>query len=178
MSTISINLAEKRLLDHLRMGGDVFDAVGKALVVKFATTALKDELIIALATRYRISHQDICIIYAYMIRHLMPNPCVDASGLLLVPTLFFMESLRFEALASEICARTVDLSDEDRKEKMIELAANAGRLTLDSCIAARGEAKFEIQNLGGRKSAGCAVMILIGFSLASLSSYGIYKILA
>lgn len=42
MSLISINLAEKKVLNHIRWGGSVFDPVGGELVLRFVLTALKD----------------------------------------------------------------------------------------------------------------------------------------
>lgn len=177
MSAIAINLAEKPILNHLSMGGDIVDAVGQALVAKFATKALNDASISAMAARYRISHDDICIIYASMIRSLMPNPCIESGGLLLVPTLFFMEPFRFTALASAIAARTQGLDDRSRIEKMIELSVAHAQHTWDAHTEGRGEAKFEIRNLGGLKSTGCLGVIVISVTLASLASYGLCKML-
>lgn len=175
MSSLSISLAEKKLLQHLQLGGDVYDQVGKELVVKFATTAMKDTSIAAIAERNRISLEDICVIYGSMIHQLMPNPCVQSGGLLLVPTLFFMEPFRFEGLATEISSRAVDLSAEERKEKMISISQQFAQEVWDTHTQGRGEAPFHVQDLGGRKSSGCASMIVMAFFLSSAIGLGLYK---
>jgi len=177
MSKISINIAEKGLLTHIRMGGSVFDPVGKEYLVKFATKALSDSSISEIARRYNISHQDICLIYANMISELMPNPCIDSGGPLLVPTLFFMEPFRFEGLASEISARTAGDSDDERLRKLMELSFAAARQTWNAHTTARGEARFVIQDLGGKKSTGCAGLIIIGATMVSGTMYSIYQVL-
>jgi len=171
MSSLKINLAEKRLLSHLQLGGTVDDAVGRQLVVKFAQTAYADGDIAAIAARHHISTNDICIIYASMVQELMPNPCIEAGGLMLVPTLFFMEPFRFEGLASEIATRAAGLSDEDRRVKIRELAVEAGSQTWHTHTSARGEANFVRRDLGGRKSSGCAGVLIFGFVLVFCGGY-------
>jgi hypothetical protein len=92
----------------------------------------------------------------------MPNPCINSGGLLLVPTLFFMEPVRLETLASEIATRTRGVGDEQRAESMLALAIAAARQTWQSHTSARGEAPFTIVNQGGRKSAGCTGVLVLG----------------
>lgn len=163
MSAVSINLAEKRLLSHLRYGGKVLDQVGKELVVKFANTALRDSTISEIANRNGLSLEDVCVIYGSMIDYLMPNPCINSGGLLLVPTLFFMESHRFDELATTISIETADLSEQERKEKIIVTAVSHGKLVWDAHTELRGEANFKIIDAGGMKSSGCTSVIIIGF---------------
>lgn len=162
MGAIQISIAEKRLLQHLSLGGNVTDSVGRELVTKFISVAYQDAEISKIARDHGISMNDACILYASMIQCLMPNPCIETGGLLLTPTLFFMEPFRFTGLASEISSRTSGMDEAGRREKMIALAASAAQQTWNAHTSARGEAKFIINNVGGRKSSGCAVLLLMG----------------
>lgn len=175
MSSLSINLAEKRLLSHLRYGGNVTDQVGKELVVKFAVTALNDSSIAEIADRNGLSLEDVCVIYGTMIDYMMPNPCINAGGLMLVPTLFFMESHRFDELATAISRETFDLSGKDRKAQMIVTAVSHGQLVWYAHTELRGEADFKIIDAGGIKSSGCSSVIIIGFTLAFVLGYSFLK---
>lgn len=178
MSKLTLSLAEKGLLSHLQLGGSVFDPVGKEYLVKFATKALGESEIAEIAKRYNISHQDICLIYANMVSELMPNPCIESGGPLLVPTLFFMEPFRFQGLASEISARTSGQSEDERMRIMMELSFAAARQTWEAHTAARGEAKFVIRDAGGRKSTGCLGLVVIGLFVGGVLIYSSYHFIA
>ncbi len=177
MSAFLINRAEKKILTHIQLGGKIDDAVGKALVYKFASTALSDSSIFKISTRYHISLEDICVIYISMINRLMPNPCIYVSGLLLVPTGIFMEPIRFEGLASEIHARTDGLSGNDRVDAISYISGDVALQIWEAHAAAHGVPRFNIVDAGGRTSGGCFTIVLLLFSLASATGYGIYKIL-
>ena len=109
-----------------------------------------------------------------MIIHLMPNPCIIAGGLLLVPTLFFMEPMRFEGLASNIARHIDGLSESERKQVIVAIAEKAAQQTWDAHTAARGEAPFKRQSGEGlQSSCGCLGLITFIFTLASLILIGI-----
>jgi hypothetical protein len=173
MSSIRISLAEKPLLDHLQRGGDVFDPVGRELVAKCAGVAYKDSEVAAIAQRHDISLNDIAIIYASMIKSLIPNPCIKSGGLLLVPTLFFMEPIRFEGLASEIATRTRGSATDEKQQTLINLSIASARETWQTHTAGRGEAAFTITASGGRKTAGCAGMVVVSLLLGGGVAGGI-----
>jgi hypothetical protein len=176
MSAFSINRAEKKILTHIELGGELKDSVGISLVYKFASTALNDSSIFKIATKYHISLEDICAIYIAMINRLMPNPCIYVSGLLLVPTLIFMEPIRFEGLASEIYARTDGLSGDERVDAISFISGELASQIWQTHAATHGPPRFTIKDAGGRTVGGCFTMLLIIFSVASATGYGIYRI--
>jgi len=161
MSAQSINFAEKRLLNHLQLGGSVTDDVGRQLVMRFAQKAWSDSQIRAICERQGFDLEDICVIYAAMIQSLMPNPCIAAGGLLLVPTLFFMEPFRLEAMLSQLHRDLQGRVGTERRAFIIEIASEAARQCWEAHSAARGEARFEIVNVGGRASAGGCLGVLV-----------------
>ncbi len=169
---ISINLAEKRLLNHLQLGGTVTDSVGKQLVGRFAQKAWADSHIRSICQRYDFDFEDVCVIYAAMIQSLMPNPCISSGGLLLVPTLFFMEPFRLEAMLSQLHGDLQGRVGQERREFIIETAEAAANECWISHTMARGEAPFKISNSGGRKSAGCLGIIIFATIVFSALAVG------
>ena len=177
MSAFAINRAEKKILTHIQCGGAIDDATGKSLLCQFTSTALKDSQIFDIAKRYDISFDDICVIYIAMVSQLMPNPCIEAGGLLLVPTLIFMEPIRFEGLASEIQARTRGCNEKERIYAIVSISSDLAHQIWEAHAAARGAPRFRIVNVGGRPSSGgCFSVIVLIFSFASAAGYSLYKI--
>jgi len=160
---LSINLAEKKIREHLRLGGGLDDQVGSELLAKFCTTALSDRQVAAIAQKYNMSMEDIAFIYMAMILKLMPNPCIISGGLLLVPTLFFMEPKRFERLAFGIDFHTKDLDEKQRIQELMRLSAESAQEVWDAHTSGRGEADFTVTKSGGlQSSGGCMSVLIIG----------------
>lgn len=167
MSKLSIKMAERNIVEHLLRGGSASDEKGQQYLVGFATTALNDNSVLQVAKDFGISHQDICEICAAMIESLMPNPCYGtAASRTLVSTLFFMESFRFQGLASTIHARTKDMQPLERSKEIASISASVARQTSRVHQAQYGAPPFVIQQLGGLQKAGCLVLLLAsGLSL-------------
>jgi hypothetical protein len=177
MSKIAISIADKHLLNHLRLGGRHDDNVGSELIERIVGTALRDPTIANIASEFGLSYLELCLIYSAMLEQLMPNPCINAGGLLLTPSLFFMEPLRFEKFANDVGPKALNILgniDEifstnlsnnagNRTAYLMTEARNAAQRTWDEQTQQRGVAQFEIKNAGGLStSSGCMGLVLAG----------------
>lgn len=158
MAAFAISVAEKRLLHHLQVGGSVQDEVGRQLVGRFAHKMWAQSEIKSILTQYEFTLQEIALMYAETIHSLMPNPCIEKGGPLLVPTLFFMEPHRLENLLLEVRRDTKGLSQEQRLSVLVERSTFLARLTQEANDEAKGRYPFKVEGIGGLKSAsgGCA----------------------
>lgn len=163
MSKLLIKLAEGNITEHLLRGGTTRDDEGKRYISEFATKALSDSDVLKVAKDFEISHQDICEVCAAMIDSLMPNPCYGtAASRTLVPTLFFIETFRFQGLASSIYSRTKGLPLDERSEMIALICEADAKQTFQVHKAHFGEPPFIIQQLGGLKKTGCLSVLIAG----------------
>ena len=100
MGALKIKLAERHMMEHLRLGGTLgaTDNMGRKLVQAFTRKVFQESNIKQICDNYDFTPAEIeAVIYA-MIEELMPNPVIDIGGPLLVTTLIFMEPDRLEEL--------------------------------------------------------------------------------
>ena len=157
MSKITISTAEKPLLLHLKNGGKISDDVSHDHLACFVTKALKDDDVKAVVDRHNSSSSDLYLIYRAMIDATMPNPCIEAGGPLLVPTLFFMEPIRFDALLADVNRLTVQKSNMERQMILVDISEVCAKNVWYAHTKARGESRYFTQ-----ARSGCLGVILIG----------------
>lgn len=157
-------MLDKRVMNHLSRGGDVYDDVGRQLVAKFVNEALKNSLIREAMHRYKIDANDLCVIYAESIDSLMPNPCIESGGPMLAGSLAFIEPFRIESFLGQVRHRLEeDMTPQERQTVLKQCAAEATAVTWHSHNQMRGEARFfRDPNGSGSKSAGCLGIIVAG----------------
>lgn len=157
---MSINMAEKRLLTHLRMGGQPTDEVGKTLVYRFAQKAWSDSAVAKASRQYGLTLDELAGLYGLVLEALMPEPWMNAGGPMLVPTQWFMEPHRLESLLLET---TRDAPPSDRQAWFATLVDKATELAIATRAAhdqKYGKPKVQITDTGGlQTSGGCASLI-------------------
>ncbi len=150
MSKIEISQSEKPLLLHLKNGGSPKDDKGHDCIAHFVTAALKDEEVNTVLKRHDASQSDAYMIYRAMLDATMPNPCIEAGGPLLVPTLFFMEPVRLDALLADVRRLAVQKNNLERNMILVEASEICARQVWTAHTQARGESKFLRQGGRGR----------------------------
>jgi len=160
LGSMSINLAEKRLLTHIRMGGQPTDEVGVTLVKRFAQKAWSDAAVAKASRQYGLTLDELAGLYGMVIENLMPEPWMNAGGPMLVPTQWFMEPHRLESLLLET---TREAPADDRQAWFATLIDKATELAIATRAAhdeQYGKPNVQITQSGGLKtSGGCASMI-------------------
>lgn len=178
--------AEKRLIEHLSLGGDVDDLSGRNLVVRQIQAAWNDEEIRAICNQHRFIMEDLCQIYAACIDAFMPNPCIMCGGMMLTPTLFLLEAWRLRENLNVVARHSVEISPDGRLEDFKQGMIAACQGVQDAHNAAHGVAPFKITPAGGLNikavdadvRSGCGCLSVIVFLLAStLFSVGLACIL-
>lgn len=86
MGARRINMAEKKLLRHLTLGGGCDDEVGRQLVYKFGTTVWSDPTVAPMLRQHSVTIEELALVYLSVIESLMPEPWMNVSGPMLVPT--------------------------------------------------------------------------------------------
>lgn len=162
MYEVSIKLAEGKISSHIQMGGDFNSEVGKSMVCQLIDKALKNTKISQLCRDYNINHSDLCKIYIDSIRLLMPMPWIKPTGgVMLIPTLFFMEPSRLEAILLAIFNEVKVRGIEDKNEIIEQVVYAYANKTRDVFDEKYGPVSMEILALGGRKTAGCLPMLVM-----------------
>ena len=158
MGSLRINMAEKRLLKHLKLGGQVDDEVGLGLVSQFALTVSSDESTKPILEQHGIDAQKVGALYATVIDFLMPRPWMKVGLPMLVPTQWFMEPERLERLLM----RAGDLADQATWSTFLQEACLLAEHTRDAHDQQYGEPKISITQSGGlTPGSGCVLPILI-----------------
>lgn len=172
MGALTVKLAERKIVEHLQLGGEIHDSIGKELVQAFTQKVFQQSDIRKICEDNQFSPAEIESIIYFMTGELMPNPAINSGGLLLVTTLMFMEPHRLEELLEGINNKLNDeqqLSDDPDINKALLInkeSRKVARLVWDVHTSQLGEQPFPIQNVGGLKNAsgGCAAMLVIGGS--------------
>ena len=173
---------EKLLMQHLSLGGDVRDQVGKNLVGQQILAMWNKDGIQDVCAAHSITMDDFCEIYAACIERLMPNPCMNSGGgvSMLVPTLFLLEDWRIREHFTCIERMRASAPPAPRIEHYKEGMYWVARKMQEVHDASRGPVQFVIMPTGGglpisaadpvqNRGCGCATMLLLYLALASLS---------
>ncbi len=168
MSKLRIGFSEKPLMEFLKRGGSLDDPHGTSLVAKVIHTALQDEDIRRIATLNGFDAEDLCVLYVGMIAPLMPKPCINVSGPMLVATLPLLEPHRLDVMLSQL-SHDLDTGAGMMESRMLILKyaeANA-RAIWAAHTSAYGEPDFVItpDGMGGHSAptgAGCLGAVLLG----------------
>lgn len=167
MGSVSINLAEKRLLKHLSSGGQPHDEVGAALVARFATKVWGDSSVAPALREHGVTLDELAGLYGVVLADLMPEPWMNVGGPLLVPTQWFMEPYRIESLLIETTRDAAGSSRQEWFDILLERGKELARETRSIHDITYGKPAIVISNTGGLQSAGgCASMIVLSVGLA------------
>jgi hypothetical protein len=163
MGALKINMAEKRLLHHLSSGGKPDDDVGTQLVLKVAQTAWSDETVSPVVRAHGVTIEELAFMYGSVIDALMPEPWMNVSGPMLVPTQWLMEPHRLDNLFVEVSR---DFSRTPRKEwleGLISRATELARETKEAHDSAYGKPRVRVTDRGGAKTSGggCASVLVV-----------------
>jgi hypothetical protein len=162
MGKMAISMAEKRLLEHLRLGGRPDDEIGRALIWKLATKVWNDSSVAGILRQHGVTIQEVATMYLAVIDSLMPTPWINVSGPMLVPTQWYMEPHRLENLLVET---TRDAAGKGREEWLTQWIAKAQYLahaTKEVHDERFGSPAVQVSSSGGLKSSGgCAGALLL-----------------
>ena len=165
MGKIGISMAEKKLLRHLTLGGRPDDEIGRELIWKFATKVWSEPEVAPALRQHGVTIQEVATLYLSVVEDLMPEPWMNVSGAMLVPTQWFMEPQRLENLLVET---TRDAAGHEREEwlrQLIEKAQYLARATKEIHDERYGPPKVQVVQQGGvRSSGGCLGMFFILFT--------------
>ena len=170
MGALKVKLAERKIVEHLQLGGEINDTIGKELVQAFTQKVFQEANIRKICDENKFTPAEVESIIYFMTQELMPKPAINSGGLLLVTTLMFMEVQRLEELFVRINHKVENdtaLSDDPITNKMMYIASESketAKIVWDTHAMHRGEQPFPIQNVGGLKTAsgGCASMLILG----------------
>lgn len=167
MGSLSINLAEKRLLQHLRLGGEPDDETGAVLIRRFAEKVAADKTTAPVLSRFGVSAGDVERIYRDVLKALMPRPWMNVSGPMLVPTGWFMEPDRLGVLLSSVAS---DSQDDHTQwvSSVIEVAISIAEETRRAHDEAYGPPSIERSEGDGLPSAGGCASVMILFLSTSV----------
>jgi hypothetical protein len=163
MGNIRINFAEKRLLNHLQLGGQPGDRVGLEVINKFALTIWTDESVAPVFRRHGVTTDELAALILAVIDATMPCPWTKVGGgPMLIPTGWFMEPHRIENLLLEVSRENPRGRDRWR-ELLNEKAIALAEMTRDVHDAHYGPANVQIENKGGLSSShGCLGVLVLG----------------
>lgn len=161
MGTLGVSMAEKRLVEHLRLGGRPDDDVGRELIGRFVAKVWQDPSVAPVIRQHAVTIQELGAMYAAVLQSLMPEPWMNVSGPMLVPTQWFMEPYRLENLLVET---TRDASGGSRNEWLRDFINNAEKLaraTKHMHDERHGPPNIQVIQAGGvRPSKGCAGLLI------------------
>ena len=160
MTKLEISTAEKPLLLHLKNGGNADDDKAHDCIANFVTAVSQDDEIKGIVDRHGSSSGDLYMIYRVMLDATMPSPCIEAGGPLLVPTLFFMEPIRLDALLADVSRLAAEKQNYERKMILIEASEICAKQVWKAHTQARGESRFLNERKGG-----CLGLIVFGVLL-------------
>lgn len=179
MGAMGINMAEKKLLRHLTLGGSCDDEVGHQLVYKLVTKIWSDPTIAPMLRQHGVTTEELALVYLSAIEALMPEPWMNVSGPMLVPTQWFMEPHRFESLLVETTREAADGTRDEWLQLLIETATYVAVATKEVHDEQYGKPNVNVVQIGGAQSArGCAVaFMLLGATFASAAVAIVHSIL-
>lgn len=179
MTKVGISLAEKRLLEHLRLGGRPDDQVGRELIWKFATKMWSEGAVAAALKQHGVTIQEVATMYLAVIDGLMPEPWMNVGGPLLVPTQWFMEPHRLENLLVETTRDARGRSREEWLRLLVEKATDLAHATKAVHDERFGPASVQVVQAGGaRSSGGCAALLALGAIATAVLSIVAAQLLA
>jgi len=156
MSKVAIAMAEKRLMRHLQRGGVVDDPVGLDLTRGVIAKASADNDVQQVIRDREATPDEMRVMYQFVIDGLMPNPCMNVSGPMLVPTVLFLEPHRLDELLVGVNRDTRGESLQGRMRLLCERALEVCKLTREAHDEAHGPIAFQVTPQGGVQRAGCA----------------------
>jgi hypothetical protein len=175
MSKVTIAFSEKRLIEHLHLGGSLKDVVGGELLQRVISAAGSNPDVRAVVEAHGSNFEEVRQLYAGILKQLMPNPCIQSGSIMLAPTLLFMEPQRLKALFSYV-EDDAPVGFPDRSRLLLERGVDLARHIQESHDKAYGPPSFTVTHAGGLgKSgrAGCAsaiaiIIAIVGIGLAAL----------
>lgn len=162
MSSLRLAMIDKEIITHLELGGLTTDTRGRSLVAKFIQNAIQNTEISSAIQRTGVTAEELCYIYAAMVAHLHDNPCIKSGARMLAASLVFIESFRIAAMMDQIQALTIEMSADERRDTIFEVAGENARMIWESHSRGRGEANFQVRGTGGSPPSGCATVIVLG----------------
>jgi hypothetical protein len=165
MGAFKINRAEKPLLAHLARGGSPQDDIGRTHIAHFAHTVATDSSTAPVLARHGIGEAEVAMLYREVLQALMPDPWMNVSGPILVPTQWFMEPHRLDDILRPYAASGGQMAG------VIEYAIVLARQTQQAHHQEYGEPNVQRLQKGG-SSGGCAsvvVLTILGSWLVALS---------
>jgi len=177
MSKVGISIAEKRLMEHLRRGGTPVDAVGRELVQQFVAKASRDSDVHRIIVELQPTTGELELVVVSSIASLMPNPCIQVGGPMLVPTLLFMEPEKLRDLLVSVNRDSRGVSLDERFRLLTSRSMELAALIQSAHDEARGPVNFRIAEVGGlasSRTSGCLLLLLapvpIGLTVRFLAS--------
>jgi hypothetical protein len=178
---------ENLLIQHLSLGGNVRDLTGKNLVGQQILAVWNKEGIRDICAAQGITMDNFCDVYSACIECLMPNPCINGGGgvIMLVPTLFLLEDWRIREFLAKLAKvdawHGASYSSDRRFEAFKDIMRGAACTAQASHDSARGPVQFVITPSGGlplsaadpvqgRRGCGCAAMIFLCVALGSITA--------
>jgi hypothetical protein len=178
MSKVNIAFAEKRLIEHLRLGGTLDDLVGGELLQRVMSAAGGDADVRMVIESHRCNFEEIRQLYAGIIRGLMPNPCIQAGVIMLTPTLLLLEPIRLNALLAYV-EDDAPVGSPQRPGLLLAHGLKIAKHIQDSHAKAYGPAPFTVLSEGGlsRSRRGCAASIgLVAVAALGLLVWGVRRV--
>ena len=142
MGSLSVSLKDKDIIEFLRQGGKLETPVGAQLIEKLIDSSLDDNDVQNVLGKYDIDKISLVMLYAYIVRSLLPDPTINVSGPLLVSSLFFMEPHRLDQLLQLGWTDTADLSIEHRRASLFTMANEIAKLIYTAHASQYGKTGF------------------------------------
>lgn len=157
MGAMAINRAEKKMLVHLIQGGQPDDEGGQEYANHFAQVVSKDKTTAPILRKHGMTLGQVAEFYRRVLSNLMPEPWMNVSGPILVPTQWFMEPHRLDGLLEYRAA-----TDEGDLDSLVNAATQLATETRKAHDEQYGRPSVErFRNLPVGGGGGCSSILLI-----------------